>query len=127
VCDIIATVQATHASVLLFVPAMYRALLNAIITSNSARRAMAESSTRSAASGAGSTPLPGIGRPHGRPVPDDLRLAVCGSAPDSLAPRTASARRSWTSETRLSGMHRQMGGTVNVAQRFGGRDWSSLR
>ena len=57
--DIIETVQATHASVLLGVPTMYQALLNAAGDSD--------------------------GEPHGRPVLRGLRLAVCGSAPLSPA------------------------------------------
>jgi acyl-CoA synthetase (AMP-forming)/AMP-acid ligase II len=62
--DIIETVRATHASVLLGVPTMYQALLNAAGGNDGTRPALAER-----------------GGPHGRPVLNDLRLAVCGSAP----------------------------------------------
>ena len=68
--DIIETVRATRASVLLGVPTMYQALL-------------------AAASGTGGRPraVTGPGGPHGKPVLDGLRLAACGSA--QLSPALA--------------------------------------
>ncbi|HUZ36515.1 MAG TPA: AMP-binding protein [Streptosporangiaceae bacterium] len=83
---IIETVQATHASVLLGVPTMYRALLNAAGETDGAPAAAARrGGTRPAASGAASIPLPDPGGPHGKPMLTGLRLAVCGSAPLSPA------------------------------------------
>jgi acyl-CoA synthetase (AMP-forming)/AMP-acid ligase II len=71
--DIIETVRATHASVLLGVPTMYQKLLNA---------AGGNDGALPDAAGHGGWPAPG------RPVLNDLRLAVCGSAP--LSPALAS-------------------------------------
>jgi acyl-CoA synthetase (AMP-forming)/AMP-acid ligase II len=84
--DIIETVQATHASVLLGVPTMYQALLNAAGARDGASAAVAgRRGTRPATGGAASIPLPDVGEPHDKPVLNGLRLAVCGSAPLSPA------------------------------------------
>jgi acyl-CoA synthetase (AMP-forming)/AMP-acid ligase II len=81
--DIVATVRATHASVLLGVPTMYHALLAATVGAGGSPpaggiRCGGIGSTRS---GVGSTRSGGTGAPDGMPVLSGLRLAVCGSAP----------------------------------------------
>jgi acyl-CoA synthetase (AMP-forming)/AMP-acid ligase II len=80
--DIIETVRATHASVLLGVPTMYQALLEAVTGPGGPTRAVT-------VTGPGGPPyvVTGAGRPHGKPVLDGLRLAVCGSA--QLSPALA--------------------------------------
>ena len=70
---IVDTVRATRASVLLGVPTMYQALLNA---ATGARGPLAGTSKGRAAGGVG-----GMSARGGRPVLPGLRLAVCGSAP----------------------------------------------
>jgi acyl-CoA synthetase (AMP-forming)/AMP-acid ligase II len=87
--DFIETVRATHASVLLGVPAMYQALLTAAGVGGPPQgAATAADGPPRAASPRGAGPLAGLGGippgslsgPDGRPVLNDLRLAVCGSA-----------------------------------------------
>jgi acyl-CoA synthetase (AMP-forming)/AMP-acid ligase II len=92
--DIIETVRATHASVLLGVPTMYQALLDAVTGPGGRPRAVTGAGPDglpSAVTGAGPDGLPsvvtGAGGPHGKPVLDGLRLAVCGSA--QLSPALA--------------------------------------
>jgi acyl-CoA synthetase (AMP-forming)/AMP-acid ligase II len=82
--DIIETVRATHASVLLGVPTMYQALLEAGTGPGGRPRAVTVTVT-----GPGGPPhaVTGAGGPHGKPVLDGLRLAVCGSA--QLSPALA--------------------------------------
>jgi acyl-CoA synthetase (AMP-forming)/AMP-acid ligase II len=72
---IVDTVRATRASVLLAVPTMYQALLNATIGAGG-RPPGAGSGSGAPPGGAG-----GMGTPGGGPVLPGLRLAVCGSAP----------------------------------------------
>src|SRR5215472_13222898 len=84
--DIVETVQATRASVLLGVPTMYQALLNEAGAIHGGSPAIVQRrGTWPVASGPASSPLSGMSEQRSRPVLSGLRLAVCGSAPLSPA------------------------------------------
>jgi len=97
--DLIETVRAARASVLLAVPAMYQALLNAATGAgrwpDAATRpgtsappgasVLPDAATRPGTSAPPSASVPPDAAPHGSGVLSGLRLAVCGSAPLSPA------------------------------------------